>query len=258
MADRVIKIRFGAQELRNRLVGLVAALGGNARNELIDGAKLRVAVAFFSKIKEAFVVKARGGTDEAGLSWPRLKAETLAYTRRGVIRKATKQQVKAGRLKFDSLRAYNVAYRRELARLSMSLPREEARRRAKNIAVYESQQRTGGQTKIATARTLNPGVDYEILRDTGVLLNSINPGTIAGDSYTPKPGQIATLSHGELLVGTNVAYAATHHYGRADKGIPARPLWPEANQVPQSWRNDFNDAMQRGVAKAIEISARAA
>src|SRR5437868_10069394 len=52
-----------------------------------------------------------------------------------------------------------------------------------------------------------------ILRDTGLLFNSLSPGI----SARPNPGQV--------IVGTNDPKAAWHHRGTTT--IPARPLWPD-------------------------------
>lgn len=256
-----IKIRYGSDELRRRLSLLMAALAGRERNDLIEGAKLRVAVAFFSKVKEAYIIKARGGIDETGMSWPPLSPKTLAYGRHTqsgksrVLKTTAKKQQKAGANKYQSLRAYNVAYREALARFSLSLPKAEAKRRAQNVAFYVANKKSG-PTKIAAAETLRPGADYDILRDTGILLNSLQPGIVTGGTYSPKEGQVVESEGSILAVGTNVEYAATHHYGR--KHIPARPLWPKPSNVPQSWKTAFADAMQRGIERAVEIATRAA
>lgn len=68
------------------------------------------------------------------------------------------------------------------------------------------------------------GSSYHILKDTGRLANSVG-WSVSGNSVT---------------VGTNVIYAATHQYGRADNRmyntprgarapIPARPFFPIRN-----------------------------
>lgn len=255
---RIIKVKYGAEELRRRLALVAAAFADSGA--VADGLKLRLAVVFFSKVKDAFITKARGGTDDAGISWPPLNPKTLAYSRQTqagksrVLKTTTKQRQRAGFNRYQSLRAYNVAYREALARLSLTLPKAEARRRASNIATVAAQQKSG-QTKIDAASTLRPGVDYDILRDTGILLNSLQPGIVSGDTYSPRDNQIALSEPGQLVLGTNVEYAGAHHYGNAQRGLPARPLWPRPNALPQSWLNAMNDALTRGISKAIEQAA---
>lgn len=76
----------------------------------------------------------------------------------------------------------------------------------------------------------------QILRDTGVLMNSLSPGG---------PGSLIEVLHNGVSVGTNVPYAHYQHFGT--KTIPARPLWPE--RIPDSWSDEILDTVRQGVAK---------
>jgi hypothetical protein len=62
---------------------LVAAAAGRGPDPLgvVEPVLTRGAVALLSKIQQAFVVKARGGTDEAGISWKPLLRKTVAQRR---------------------------------------------------------------------------------------------------------------------------------------------------------------------------------
>lgn len=78
----------------------------------------------------------------------------------------------------------------------------------------------------------------EILRDTGVLLNSLSPG-VAGNVLDAKPG--------EIIVGSNVPYARFHHEGTDT--IPARRLWPEPRRWPAPWWRDIAGEVRDGVVR---------
>jgi phage gpG-like protein len=255
MADHIIHVRTSREAIRQQVIALAGMISGrvpDAGNVSLQF-KLRIAVAFFSKVKEAFVEKARGGRDEAGISWQPLSVRYLAYGRRGVLREVKKAERKFVRdgVNFESQRLYKTTFNREFARLAAQMDRKLARQIASRIALQAAEKKSG-KTKLEAAATLRPGADYEILRDTGVLLNSLSPGVYAGEAYTPKtPQQIVRTTGNELIVGTNVAYADTHHTGYATKNIPARPLWPEGHQLPQSWIQDFQAAGRRGLEKAL-------
>src|SRR5262245_42589991 len=62
---------------------LVSAAAGRSADPLgvVEPVLTRGAVALLSKIQQAFVVKARGGTDEAGITWKPLERKTVAGRR---------------------------------------------------------------------------------------------------------------------------------------------------------------------------------
>jgi phage gpG-like protein len=75
----------------------------------------------------------------------------------------------------------------------------------------------------------------DILRDTGVLFNSISPGYLDGNEYTPPAGdggekQVFRALQDGIVIGTTVAYAGAHNKG---KGVPKRQIFPE--RIPAVW-----------------------
>ena len=63
--------------------------------------------------------------------------------------------------------------------------------------------------KIEGAKTLVDKYGHrivEILRDTGLLLNSLSPGVYSSE-------RVFKVGHGEVIVGTNRKGAAAHHHG---------------------------------------------
>ena len=151
--------------------------------------QLVIGVVALSSIKDAYVTKARGGTDAMGIKWPPLSPATIARRRKGP----------------------------------------------------------------------GPLRSIEILRDTGVLLNSLSPGVPNGASYSKPtdPGgseQIMEVIGDTVAVGTNVKYAATHNYGDASRNIPRRQFLPDDDsQIPEEWKEDWTDAATVALKSVLEI-----
>lgn len=257
--ETVVYSRVSRRDLRELLRAVPAMLSGNGPDPfgLGRGFRLRLAVAFFSTIKQAFIDKARGGTDEAGDSWPPLSARYLAYQRPTTGRtppRAGKQAPggKDGFLTEGQLKQWRQDYRRALAYLALKMPLDEAKRQAARTA-WTKAKRAGAQTKLAAFGNR----EVEILRDRGLLFNSLSPGLLAGDSYTPPEGQVAREGGGELVVGTNVAYAAFHHGERRKTrgrgALPQRRLWPSPERFPASWWDGWREVALSGVDRALAL-----
>lgn len=187
-------------------------------------------LAVLSDIKREFVVAARGGTNAFGIKWPPLSPKTIAARRVGPGDIRDNEAIR------ERERIRKNAEKRLLRRYLASLPEDQARRRAKQVAGQIATRETG-RTKVQTLG----GRQVEMLRDTGILLNSLSaaepkPST---DAYTPRDGQIFELTPGEVKVGTNVPYAATHQFGDPSRKIPARPFLPEPAQIPATMRDTY-------------------
>lgn len=270
MPRHVIYTRLSKAELFARLAEIPRILSGRTSDHLgiARGFKLRLAVAWFSKIKQAFIVKARGGTDEAGISWPALSKAYLAYgrgpfsTRRagksapGKVRGGPRDgQQKDGFLSKAQMKRWRQVYSQNVAWMAGREPLGEARSHAAAIA-WNVLKREGAKTKLDVFGNRS----VEILRDRGLLFNSLSPGVLAESgpdaSYSPPADQVVEDKPGSLAVGTNVEYAK-YHQGDDDKP-GRRRLWPNADEVPASWQEDFNETAASGIPVAIEMIARAA
>ena len=90
----------------------------------------------------------------------------------------------------------------------------------------------GGRPRRWPARTTaykGKRANNKLLIDTGRLLNSI-----------------AYFAHSRFVdVGTNVAYAATHHFGRG--GIPARPFLMLQDEDNEPIRKAITDHLMKGL-----------
>lgn len=242
--SNVVHTTATREELREYLRQLPGVLTGRLPDYdgIAHGFKLRMAFAFFYMAKEAFIVKSRGGTDDTGTSWPKQTAKYLAYgrgpksTRRGG---GVSPGGKDGFMTKDQLKRWQRTYAQTLARLLLQVPEDEAKRRAAQIA-WAQAKREGVQTLLQVFGSRWA----DILRDTGLLFNSMSPGVLVENgpdaSYGKPPDQIVEERPGELAVGTNVKYAAKHHYGK-------RPLWPKDGNLPGSWWEEILDGARSGL-----------
>lgn len=256
----------GVRRILGQVIGALCGRGDATLEWAVRGVKLRMAVAWFSKVKQAYVTKARGGTDEAGDSWPALSPHYLAYSRpmakggRGSRRPPRGGGLapggQDGLLTQTQLRQWRFHYAQALAHYSVGdTPTQEAKSHAAAIAWTWVKRHAGAETKLQKFGRRS----VEILRDRGVLFNSLSPGLANDyDAGVQSADQILeTRRPGQLVVGTNVAYAAAHHYGRPGK-LPQRRLWPAPSRIPATWWDAICGAGVRGLAKAIEAVLRRA
>lgn len=285
MSSTKVYFRGSREDAREVVRNLIDILTGKVRDSMniAQGVFLALGFAALSDIKADFVRKSRGMTGEDGETWPPLSREYLAYQRRfgpgekaslrkaagvtagmkyapGGILKTTviehtiteKIVQNKGLLTKPQLKRWNQIFARMAARLSLTMPPGEAKARAAQIA-WATLKREGAKTLLEVYG--NRQVD--ILRDTGVLLNSLSPGRITGGTYskpTADGGELQifdTIANG-VIVGTNVPYAAVHNNGSQKRGIPKRQFLPK--EAPTVW-------LQRWAAvanQALLVAARMA
>jgi hypothetical protein len=199
----------------------------------------RVGMALLGRIKAAFIVKSRGGTDEAGDSWQPLSPKTIAYSK-------TRSRGRGGRTRTERKRSSIPS--QALSAKQQSRWWEVYRRQ---LAVYKGDKRHAAAVawlvlKREGAKTLVDKYGHrkaEILRDTGLLLNSLSPGVASAE-------QIFRVLPGEVIVGTNRAGAADHHAGIPGR-LPQRRLWPPPDRWPDSWWRDIQDQVRSGMLDIV-------
>jgi hypothetical protein len=210
-------------------------LAGKAAD--VDGigraAQLRLGFSFLELVKDAFDVKSNGGTDEAGIKWPPLSKRYLAYGKGPPSTRRAGRSSPGGKDGFMSpaqLKLWWKDYRQALAWLAASMPIGAAKGKAAAIAWSKAKQR-GVKTKLQVFGNRKT----EILRDRGILLQSLTPGAppTRSGTYTPTQGQIMRADRGAVIVGTNVPYASAHHRGTGN--MPRRALWPDQGRIPARW-----------------------
>lgn len=225
----------GSREDLSRIISLAADIASGDtrdRQNIGKGINSAIGLAALSDIKRSYVDKARGGTDEMGIKWPPLSPVTIANRRVG---RGASPEIKAR----ERIRKREA--KKALARFRLSLPEPEAQRRSKIVGGLKAFHETG-KTKVQALG----GRSVEILRDTGVLLNSLSPGDLGPDQV------FETDKVGEVTVGTNIVYAGTHQRGNPSKNIPARPFLPDDNYpVPDAWWNNWVRAANRALLSGL-------
>jgi hypothetical protein len=259
MPEHVIYTRMRSDQIRSIASLFPALLAGRVEDRfgIARGFRLRLAVAFLSKVKQAFIVKSRGGTDEAGMSWQPLTREYLAYGRRfgkgeqAALKKAAgldRKNNKRGLLTAAQNKRWKAIFAQSFTRLAAQLPIGEAKAKAGAIA-WAKLKSEGAKTKLDVFGSRQ----VEILRDTDVMFNSLSPGVLseAGPdaTYSPPEHQVIKIDQSDMLVGTNDEKADWHHNAKNPR--KRRRLWPEPDQIPQSWRDDFSAAASRGMFAAV-------
>jgi hypothetical protein len=208
-------------------------------------------------IKEAFVVKSRGGTDEAGEAWKPLKPETIAYKRRHPLALR-----KGG---FSAKARLPGAKKRAAFSPSFQLSKAENKRWWE---VYKGALRRykGDKAHAAAvawvvlksegARTLlmvYGGLHVEILRDTGLLLASLTPGAVRPTGRPiPVKHQVFRLAPGEVIIGANRKGAHGHHHGVPARNLPQRRLWPPVGNWPTRWWQGITEQCRLGLIELAQ------
>lgn len=176
---------------------------------------VRLGLAMLRKIHEAFLVKMRGGTDDAGDRWAPLSPVTIAMRRRKRGGTSSKKGRAPGR-----------------------------QRKASADDLTPTQRRTRAVIKGAGSHFDKYGRDAEILHDTGKLLESLRPGSFSAE-------QVFEIGDGRVIVGTVREGAVENHEGRPPK-LPQRRLWPSTSDWPTSWWDDITEEVQNGVVDMVK------
>lgn len=216
--------------------------------DIAKGVQLRIGVALLSKIQQSFIVKSRGGTDEAGIKWQPLKRETIAQ-RRTTTKEKFGFRIQGKRVRGlltpaqDRLWRKIFGSRKALFMSKFGLGEKEASARAAKIAwaILKAQ---GAKTKLEVLG----GRVVDVLRDTGELFRSFSPGV--EDRPSRADGQVFQTTPGRVIVGTNKK--PWHHAGIPGR-LPSRPFWPLDNTLPDAWWDALLLAGQRGVLKAFTL-----
>lgn len=229
-----LTFRGGRAGLLQKLAALPSLLSGRGVDPTgaVEGLCLAVGFQMLSIVREQFLVKSRGGTDDAGITWAALKPSTVAYGRRH-------PGYRPGRKKRPLLtpaqdKLWRGVYASSLARhLKGPLPAPQNARAQAAAVAWAVVKRAGGQTVLGRFG----GEKVDIGRDTGRLFNSLSPGS-------GSPDQILRAEPGAAVVGSNLSYAAPFH--------ARRPLWPDAGKVPQAWVDRLADTLSDGLRNVVQ------
>ncbi len=243
--------------LRSAVVSVVRSISGHENTQLqaAEAVHTAVGLAALSDIKADFVRKSRGETGEDGVKWARLSPKYLAYGRRfGTGEKAALKKAAGlgpgnrfrGLLTSAQDKRWRQIFARVVARLAASMGLGAAKARAGQIA-WTVLKSDGAKTKLEVFGDRQ----HEILRDTGVLLNSLSPGQFeVSGQYIPVADQIFALTASGVIVGTNVDYSSVHQNGSTKKNIPARPFLP-TDGAPQAWQERWTNVAALAVRNSL-------
>lgn len=254
-----IVLQGGRADARRAIKRFVGILTGKSPDQggLARSVFFVLGIAALSDIQEDFIRKSRGGVGEDGVKWKPLSKQYLAYGRR--FGKGEQAQLKrnaglgskhhrgvggkGGLLTAQQQKRWNQVYRQTVAAMAARYDIEEARRIAAGHA-WNVIKAEGAKTKLEVFG--NRQVD--MLRDTGVLFNSLSPGYLSSDGRDyVKPSaeggdqQIFEALRDGILLGSNVAYAGAQN--------SSRPFLPRA--IPDAWQNRWADIGIAAVNSAL-------
>ena len=203
------------EQLVEKLRGFVHAVTGHgpSSDPNLIGVSEAIGMAALSDIKADYLVKARGGRGQDGVQWAPLAQST--------IENRLRRFKKSGGFDKHKSKIKGKIQAGLFAKYLQSMPEAEAKKKAKSAAEIMAKHET-------TMAFLD---NLEILRDTGVMFNSLSPG---------QTGSETKFEVGQITLGTNVPYAKFHQTGT--KRMPARPFLPEPEQIPDVWWQNWLDA----------------
>lgn len=271
MVTTVVRIKATHQQARDLIQRLPRILAGREPDPtgLVKQLQLRVGVAALSSIQKDFERKSQGQTGEDGVKWPELSPITLALRRVNTAPKAIQRlQARVAKLPAAQLHRFGRVQMQQLyflqgyghaAERQRALGYLERKRRRGLVSRTEYQRlkrvlrgglKRGEAEKLAFAQAA-----AQILRDTGVLFNSLSPGV--EDQLSGTAQQRFEVGPGWIIVGTTVPYAIYHQSDRPRKKkadgtdrLPRRAFIPEGSQIPVAWWADWIGALRRGLALA--------
>lgn len=168
------------EQARDQLIDVaVAAISGQNTADAIRGLQIAVGLELLDRISEAFVVKSDGGTDAAGERWAPLSPKTIAYGRKHPGLPPPDQRA-AKRPSYALREKQRKKWWRDY---SAALARYKGNK-AHAAAVAWLQAKEAGAT---TLLEKYGGTKVQILRDSGILLNSLSPGAEAGTTVATVP-----------------------------------------------------------------------
>lgn len=242
--NNVIYVRASRQQVLSALHGLSSVASGHSPQFQTEatGFALRLGTTAMSFLREAYIVKARGGTDAAGLKWEPLAPSTIEKRLRKGTTKGLRNRLDKARKRLAEFRS---KYKPGMTPV------------AKGRHVRAKQKFNELAQKYAAA-----GENLEILRDSGRLYLSLSPGL----DQSLQPDGILRTHPGEVICGTNVSYAKYHHSDAPRKmnrmgkpKLPRRPLWPDPSAWPSSWWRQIQNAGLTGMMElAKTVLSRAA
>lgn len=210
MSNDTINTNLSRAEVIAALQALPQGMTGGS--EAARRTLIRIGLAMLRIIHGAFIVKMHGGTDDAGDRWAPLSPVTVARRRK---KREKREEVEDLPPIVGGVQA-------------------TAHRRARSII------------KGSNSSYNKYSRDSEILHDSGLLLESLRPGSFSAE-------QIFEIADGHVIVGTRREGAEDHHAGRPDRNppLPQRKLWPDPGDWPTHWWDQITSEVQSGLVDLL-------
>ncbi len=262
--SRTIQFEGSREELHSFLSGFPSILSGAAGSQQEREAAEQVAIAvgntLLGDIKEDFIRKSEGAQGQDGITWSPLMPATIrakakkALAAKGMSPKSAKGAAYRGRLAEYNKRLS--AAKQKIGQSISPAPAGNKPAQAARLKTIERLARTAVGTFPHEIRSdvdkVRPFALTLILRDTGVLLNSLSAG-VRYQRYTGPNAdqQIFIAKPGEVIVGTNVPYASKHQHGDKSQHLPKRQILPKEGQVPATWWSNVKATAAGAIADAL-------
>lgn len=171
------------------------------------------AYSLYKQVYKNFQMKSKGGSDNQGVSWDKLKRKTVAYRKRGKSNKG--RGLLTGSQDKEWKKIFIIYFKKFIA----TKGEEQAKKEAAKIA-WSVMKKKGAKTKLDVYGDRK----VPIMVRSGRLRDSLKPGNYSGGEYTTSsPDQIFEIVSGKLSFGTSVPYAAEQ-----DK---KRPIFGDEDEV---------------------------
>lgn len=227
------------EQIQATLAAAVVAFGQHTdASYIFYGLQIRLGFACLSCFYQAYLIKAKGGTDDQGITWPPLKPETIAYKRlHPGLNSKRKEAEAAGRpgrpLLTDAQDAiWRKVYSQKLYEFEQA-NEADASGHAAAIA-WIVVKNAGGKTIIGEYGDTK----VEIGRDTG---RAINAMALAVRSQQSSDDVQVRTEPSAVLVAMRVSYMVHFH--------KKRPLWN--SKWPRSYAENCNDVAKSFFAEAL-------
>lgn len=257
MIERTIHVR----ETRERIVASLSkiALEARAGSHIAQSILNKCGIAILRRIHQAFLVKASGGTDDAGDRWQSLSPKTIAYRQTQVVYAVSGKSGRNVSLERQEKPMRSKAERGRSTRPSQALSDKQQERwwvvYRRALAQYKGNK--GHAAAVAWIVLKKEGANtlfnkystrrVDILIDSHDLVDSLSP---EGESKY----RILKVTQDGVEVGTSRPGAMSHHNGIPGR-LPQRRLWPHVNNWPSEWWNDLLDIVKSGL---VDIAAHLA
>jgi hypothetical protein len=216
-----VQIRGTKREMRNVIRKLPGYISGRIPDTQGIGRAFKSHFTFhwFEKVRDAYLVKSAGGTDDAGIKWAKNTKKTIAGrpvrpgdTQRLVGDTPFSQRTR-GLLTPAQDALWRGIFKSNYLRLRSRTSEADAKATAAKIA-WGILKKLGAQTKLDVLGSR----DLPIGRATNRLFDACSPGQVSDIGYLPPKEQKVQYHHGGMTFSILVPYAGYFH--------SKRKIWP--------------------------------